>query len=150
LAEAERKYRQRWGNALGPTANGLLIQRTVQDAANAVMRQVKANAVPSKARTTGIELACFTQTYGSRPLDDLSPDDLLTYRANLIETYKPNTVNGRLMVLRRLVRLAVDLGWMTRRLPLSLLKGVPVGELPDKAWTPAEINALLKKAAQTN
>jgi integrase len=171
-AAAQRAWLERFGSRLSaqPSAaapqltqgTGLLPQaaplavspalplRTVRDVAEKLESILDAQCTPERARVYRYELAPFVSKFGSRPLAALSAEDLLTYRASLVKRYKPWTVNGRLALIRRLLNLSDELGWVERPFKLRVLKSVPIGETKPKAWTPEQVNARLRKVAETN
>jgi integrase len=171
LTKAETAWRLRFSAELGAQAQGLALPlgasvpdggqrtavtpsrrlRTVQETTDRFLEQVEAQCSPERSRVYRYELAPFLSEFGSRPIDSLTPDELLSFRAKTIRKYKPWTSNGRLSVLRRVLAMADTLGWLERPYRTAqLLKGVPIGETKPKAWTPEEVRAKIGAVAKKN
>jgi integrase len=125
-------------------------RRTVSDLAARLWDVIDSQCTPERRKVYRYELAPFIDKHGGKALDDLAPDDLLSYRASVVKSYKPWTANGRLAVVRRLLALADSLEWVDRPYRLKLLSGVPTGETTPKAWSPEQVKAKLARVAVTN
>lgn len=125
--------------------------RTLAQARDALYEVIDAQVSPEFARVFRFNLAPFMAAMGeSRLLSDISPADLMRFRAALIKKYMPWSVNGRLSATRRLLTLCDDLEWVDRPFKLKLLGGVPVGETKPKAWTPEQVREKIGAVAKVN
>lgn len=92
----------------------------------------------------------FIAAVGRESLDDVTRDDLITYRGWLISQYAPATVNRRLSVVRSLFREALVRGEVTHD-PTAHLRQMRVAdESPTEALDQLSARALLDGIDQSN
>lgn len=158
--KAERAWQAKWGAevaARSTEASSPLPARpssrslhTVNDVAARLWELVEPTVSKEKAAVYRYDLAPFLAKHGGKRLDELSPDDLLSYRADLCRKYKGWTVKGRLSIVRRLLTLADELGWVDRPYRMGFLKAPALGETKSKAWTAEEVSRKIKTVAAKN
>lgn len=126
--------------------------RTWAEAARKMLAMIAPTVTPARAKCYGFDLAGFLKMFGGKLVTELTPEDLISYRSGLAGSFKPWTVNSRLAIVRRLLTFTADtLRWVDRSaLPSHALKSVALGEVKAKAWTPAEVAAIVAKVGAKN
>jgi integrase len=139
------------GNGSQPKARAGQASPTVQVAADRLLSIIDADCTPERCRVYRYELAPFLERFGSMPLHRVTPEALLAWRNETVGAYAAWTANGRLSLARRVCGLAFELGMIAAPIKIKLaLAGVDVGRTKTKAWTPAQVSALLKRIATVN
>jgi integrase len=96
---------------------------------------------------------------GELPYEELIPDDLIDFRASLLERMKPggphrrlspSTVNTRLTYARALLKFGEELGLTQRVLPLGLLKKVRPAPITRKTISVPNVRRLLAAVADVH
>lgn len=113
---------------------------------------VSVDSETTKAGQVGVRarLVPFLNRFGKRPIDSLSPDELISWRAEYVSAHAPNSSCGVLTYTRRLLTFAFEIGAIETPYRLAILKNPPRGALKLKAIGTDKLKTLLEAVTKEN
>lgn len=124
--------------------------RTFNDAAKDLFESIEAEKGFETARHYRKTLGSFLTVFGSRPVADIHPRELLRFRIELTRKYSPKSVNHHLASTRRLLRFCYDMDFVKQPLRANLLKSVPLPPTPDKSLPIERVRSIISSVAMVN
>ncbi len=124
--------------------------RTFEGAAGLLLNTLNGAEQRQGRKHVAKTLGAFLENFGKRSVHSLPPEELLKFRASLLEHYSPKTFNHHVATVRRLLRFVYELEWVERPYRVDVLRAVPLGPAPDKALSRDRIIEVISTVADAN